>query len=401
MSWAVKKLSDISTAQYGYTESASETPVGPKFLRITDIVPPQIDWEAVPFCPISESDFKKYKLSAGDIVVARTGATTGYAKLIRNCPEAVFASYLIRFTVTDSDVLPEYLGRLMESELYKAFVERIQGGAAQPNANAKTLSLFKFSLPDTETQAKISKILGDFDSLIETNRRRIQLLEEAARLIYREWFVHLRFPGHEKVKVVKGVPEGWEMKLVPDVCETVGGGTPATDRSEFWEDGDIPWYSPTDLTNSTSLMLFGSDKMITKRGLDSSSAKMLPNNAILMTSRASLGYFGLVDSPCSTNQGFISMVPKKDNLRLYLLFNFMSRVREIESWATGSTFLEISKGNFRRFRVVVPPKPLLELFEKTVGAILSQSRTIGMTNILLNRAREILLPRLMNGTIKL
>jgi type I restriction enzyme S subunit len=184
--WQIVSLGEVcDKIQYGYTESAIQDDSYPKFLRITDIVNETIDWQSVPNCKISEPDLSKYRLSIGDIVVARTGNTTGYAKLIRSDMNAVFASYLIRFKVNHLVAEPGFVGRLIESNIFKAFVNQVKGGAAQGNANATTLSEFRFKLPPLPTQHKIASILSAYDDLIENNLSRIKLLEEAAFLEYR------------------------------------------------------------------------------------------------------------------------------------------------------------------------------------------------------------------------
>ena len=153
---ANRPLAELAESiRYGYTASASQEPVGPRFLRITDIVPPQIDWDAVPYCAIDEKDLDRYRLRPGDIVVARTGATVGYAKLIRDEQEAVFASYLVRFRFDKSKVDPGYVGRILESGIYKQFVLSRVGGAAQPNANAKVFNTF--SCPTTISRCPFFK----------------------------------------------------------------------------------------------------------------------------------------------------------------------------------------------------------------------------------------------------
>ncbi|MND64551.1 EcoKI restriction-modification system protein HsdS [compost metagenome] len=138
---------------YGYTATASVEKIGPKFLRITDIVPDFIVWESVPQCEIDEKGKEKYKLSEGDIVVARTGATVGYAKLITGTEEdAVYASYLVRFKPDPNIIDSLILGTFMESKEYKDFVRSNAGGAAQPNANAQILGAAKLLVPTKEIQ---------------------------------------------------------------------------------------------------------------------------------------------------------------------------------------------------------------------------------------------------------
>jgi type I restriction enzyme S subunit len=168
--WEVKTIADVcESVSYGYTASASREAVGPKFLRITDIVPDLIDWAGVPFCEIPESKAPKYLLEPGDIVVARTGATTGYAKrLNKRHPPTVFASYLVRVRAC-AGVSNRMLGVLMESDDYKQFVKTNIGGAAQPQANAIVLTSMRIVEPPAALGAK-------FDSLVEP------LLDEAELL---------------------------------------------------------------------------------------------------------------------------------------------------------------------------------------------------------------------------
>jgi type I restriction enzyme S subunit len=146
--WARRTLAELcESVDYGYTASAERDEVGPKFLRITDIVPEVIDWTSVPFCPIEEGRLAKFRLLEGDIVIARTGATVGYAKrLHKRHPDAVFASYLVRLRVKP-EIDNLMVGIFAESPDYKSYVQSRVGGAAQPNANAKVLSAAEILVP--------------------------------------------------------------------------------------------------------------------------------------------------------------------------------------------------------------------------------------------------------------
>jgi len=116
--WEVKALGDVSAINYGYTESASGEPVGPRFLRITDIQNDQVNWNTVPYCKIDSSELPKFRLASGDIVFARTGATTGKSFLVAESPEAVFASYLIRLRLLDKNLLPEFVSLIFQTAGY-------------------------------------------------------------------------------------------------------------------------------------------------------------------------------------------------------------------------------------------------------------------------------------------
>ena len=268
------------------------------------------------------------------------------------------------------------------------------------NLSTEIVSRFPIVCPSIPTQRRIADILSAYDDLIENNRRRIALLEQAVREICREWFVRVRFPGHENTRIVDGLPVGWERKKIADVCLTTGGGTPSTKRAEYW-DGEITWVVPTDLTNNDCLVLLDSARKITEKGLRESSAKMVPAETILMTSRASVGFFAMMDREVCTNQGFINVVPHDEGIRLYLLFNLMNRVSEIRSNAQGTTYPEISKGRFREMDVVIPRRAIASRFSCSASEVIHQVRCLKRSTSALCRARDILLPRLMSGAAAL
>ncbi|ATV55829.1 restriction endonuclease subunit S [Prevotella intermedia] len=248
-------------------------------------------------------------------------------------------------------------------------------------------------------QQKIASILSTYDTLIENNNRRIRLLEQMAENLYKEWFVRFRFPGHEKVETENGLPKGWEFKKISNICETIGGGTPSTTNSAYWG-GNIKWVTPSDITSKNSLALLKIEGRITEEGLRKSAAKLLPPYTILMTSRASIGFFGLCPDSVCTNQGFISIVPNKANTRMYLLYTLKERKDEIIANANGSTFLEISKGRFRKMKVLIPPEVILDMYEKRSHIIFNEVLNLEKQNTLLTRQRDLLLPRLMSGKLE-
>ncbi len=237
------KLKDICVSvDYGFTASSSKINIGPKFLRITDIVPPTINWSDVPYCKIPDKEKDKYLLSEGDIVIARTGATTGYGKYIKNPPISIFASYLVRFKINKENN-SRYAGHIIESKDYKDFITNNLGGSAQPQANAQVLGSYELFLPDLLTQNNIASILTTYNELIENNEKRIKTLEEMAQLLYTEWFVKLKFPGHEKVKKDDSkssygmIPRGWEVKKLSDIIQ-IKKGKNITKNTVV--DGDVP-----------------------------------------------------------------------------------------------------------------------------------------------------------------
>jgi type I restriction enzyme, S subunit len=182
--WEVRALADLcESVSYGYTASASRDDVGPKFLRITDIVPDLIDWAGVPFCEISEDKASKYLLRPGDIVVARTGATTGYAKRLNKLhPSTVFASYLVRVR-TKAGVSNRMLGILMESDNYKQFIKTNIGGAAQPQANAGVLTSIRVATPSIPIAERFDKMVEPIIDEAELLAIKIQNLRRTRDLL--------------------------------------------------------------------------------------------------------------------------------------------------------------------------------------------------------------------------
>ena len=174
----VARLEELVTTQYGFTASSSEENTGVKFLRITDISGNRIDWDNVPFCEVSDEDFGKYELKVGDIVVARIGATAGYARRInKRHPKAVFASYLVRMQVMNP-LHDYYVGMTIESQLFKNFINQTVGGAAQPQANAPLLTSYELRLPSDESLSAFNTAVEAIFDLIENLQLQIIQLRQ-------------------------------------------------------------------------------------------------------------------------------------------------------------------------------------------------------------------------------
>jgi type I restriction enzyme S subunit len=176
--WEVDQVKNrASRIQYGFTQSASEKPVGPKFLRITDIASRKLNWASVPFCHITEKDHDKYKLQEGDILVARTGATTGANIYIVDPPDAVFASYLVRIQFHDLSI-GRVVGEFMSSQAYDNYVASCIGGSAQPNANAQLLSAVEFVFPPLEIAKRFYEKVHALDKRRAANDRQSVTLSQ-------------------------------------------------------------------------------------------------------------------------------------------------------------------------------------------------------------------------------
>ena len=256
-----------------------------------------------------------------------------------------------------------------------------------------------FPLPPKDVQLKVAAVLAAYDDLIENNTRRIALLERMAEQLYREWFVRMRFPGHEDAEFEKGIPVGWDIVKVADAFDYTGGGTPSKKVGRYWEDGDVNWFTPSDITASKGLLLAESGTQCTREGFEKSSAKLFPPYSVMMTSRATIGAIGINTTPACTNQGFITCVPN-DRYPLPYLYHWLKLNKTFfESLSGGATFPELNKGTFKKIEILTPPTDLMERFEAVALPLFQQMELLLSQLAKLVETRDLLLPRLISGTL--
>jgi type I restriction enzyme S subunit len=207
--WKTIELAAVSSINYGYTISASSEPIGPRFLRITDIQNERVDWNAVPYCKIEFSDLPKFRLASGDIVFARTGATTGKSFLVEDPPDAVFASYLIRLRLLDEILLPQFVLMYFQTADYWQSIKDGSSGSTQGGFNATKLGALKIPLPPLPEQQRIVALLDEAFAGLGTAKENAERNLENARLI---------FESHLK-SVFSQRGEGWVEATLGEVCE--------------------------------------------------------------------------------------------------------------------------------------------------------------------------------------
>ena len=180
-------------------------------------------------------------------------------------------------------------------------------GAATQYLTKSILDNFKIGVPDLDVQKRIVNLLSSYDDLIENNRRRIRLLEQAARLLYKEWFVHLRFPGHEHVKIKDGVPKGWTSGVIGDLGEIVTGKTPSKKKASYYGD-DIPFIKTPDMHGNS--VVTKTEENLSDEGASSQATKMLPPRSILVSCIGTVGVVALNASVAQTNQQINAIIPR-------------------------------------------------------------------------------------------
>ena len=393
---------EVKTGPFGSQLHQSDyQDTGTPVVMPKDIVNGKIDESSI--ARVSESHVERlsrHKLALKDIVYGRRGDIGRQALITTQNVGWLCGTGCLRITLGNAPVDNQFLHYYLRLPSVISWIKNQAIGATMPNLNTKILRSVLVHFPkDIYHQKKIAAILSAYDDLIENNNRRIALLEQMAEEIYREWFVRMRFPGYEQATFHQGVPEGWEMVKVSKAFDFTGGGTPSKKEARYWEEGDINWFTPTDITSSDGIMISNSGVKCTNEGLNNSSAKMFPSYSVMMTSRATIGAIGINTNPACTNQGFITCIPNKTYPLSYLYHWLKINKPYFEILATGATFAELTKGTFKKISILTPPKGitnqfvrLISPFFKSIEARLSKTNTLKQT-------RDRLLSRLISGKL--
>ena len=338
---------------------------------------------------------RKGKLQREDVILTTRGTLGNVAYYNNDVPfeHVRINSGMVILRCDQSKILPRYLFAYLRSGLFRGQVERMRSGVAQPQLPIRDMKRIEIPLPTPSQQERLVEVIAAYDDLIENNRRRIALLEEEARLLYREWFLHFRFPGHEHVTIIDGLPAGWERRTLGDVVEVVKD---TIKPSDFMDDDihigleHIPrrsftladWESAEDLASSKTRFEEG----------DILFCKIRPYfHKVGFTLRAGLASSDALawrvketeDWPlvvCATSSDHFVAVASKT-------------VRE------GSKMPRADWKVLQNYSIPKPPLGLLGIFNDTVDRITSQCKVLALQNRALVQARDLLLPRLMNGEI--
>jgi len=266
--------------------------------------------------------------------------------------------------------------------------------AAVPGVDRNVLHELTVSAPSPNIQVRIADILSTYDDLIENNCRRIALLEESARLLYREWFVRLRFPGHEHTPIVDGVPQGWARRTAFDAVHVLSGGTPKTTVPDYW-DGETPFFTPKDATGGIWVSVC--ERSVTELGIKNCNSKLYPRGTVFITARGTVGKLNMAQIPMAMSQSCYALVGK-DHLSQRFIYSAMAAgVDALRQQAVGAVFDAIVVNTFKRIKLMVPPAPLLREFDEAAMPVFDQLENLASQDQKLRAARDLLLPRLMSG----
>jgi len=298
-------------------------------------------------------------------------------------------------------------------------INGMDSGSAIPSTNREEFYSLPVSLPPLEEQRAIAHVLGTLDDKIELNRRMNATLEAMAQALFKSWFVDFDpvrakmegrdtglpkevadlFPDRLVCSELGEIPEGWMVSEIGEEVDAVGGATPSTKESRYWN-GQHNWATPKDLSKLLSPVLLNTDRSITDAGVGKISSGLLPQGTVLLSSRAPIGYLAITAVPTAVNQGFIAMICRRRLPAMYVLSWCYENLEYIKGISGGSTFAEISKKTFRPLPVVVPPKKVLGVYDEASrllhGRVVSNTRE----STLLASLRDTLLPKLVSGELR-
>lgn len=369
------------------------------YIKARDIKKGKVNFVGLEF--VDESTRKKiakYIVSENDIlitIVANIGDVGIVPKKLNN---ANLTENAVRLTNLKLFVNAQYLTYLLSQKEYKEYMESLAAGAAQAKLGIYKIEKIKVNLPEIAIQKRIASILSAYDDLIEVNNKRIELLEQSARELYKEWFVRMRFPNYQNTKFNKGIPEGWKIIRVDSLYETAAGGTPKSSQKEYYN-GTIQFIKTGDLNDS---FILDTPTKITKLGLDNSSAKIFPPYSVIFAMYGNtIGKMGILSKEAATNQACCVLISKKADYSWQYIFHSLLTFREqIINLGMGAAQQNISQEEIKKFKIYKPKKELIQNFNQKVSPIFTQIENLQKQNQELTAIRDRLLPRLISGKLE-
>ncbi len=403
MIWQTTNIEEISEVKGGKRlpsgHDFSPDPTNHLYIRARDIGAGKIQCDQPVY--ISDETYQKiarYTVDEGDIVITIVGANVGDVGYVSD--ELVGANLTenaAKLVVDRKRYDPVFLKYFLASRSSKERLAFIASGAAQGKLGLYKIKSFSVPEPPLPVQRNVSSVLSAYDDLIENNRRRIALLEEAARLLYREWFVHFRYPGHEHVKIIDGVPEGWAKSCIGDLSSFLARGiTPKYDD-------EAPGLVINQKCIRSSKVNLEPARRQSKRVPE---AKLVRPYDVLINSTGT-GTLGRVaqnfhDLPNLTVDSHVTIArPREEVLPIWYGLTLTLKQDFIATLGRGATNqTELSKDDVVDIELLVPTDDILQDFEGQASFIIRQINVLSAQSNELSKARDLLLPRLMDGRLE-
>jgi type I restriction enzyme, S subunit len=387
-------LSDVASVRSGFAfKSRDWLSSGVPVVKIANVKDGFVDLCGCSF--VSEAVAKsaaQFELSSGDILISMTGYIGEVAR-VRNEGRMLLNQRVGKFTIKDPDRLDlDFLFYCLRKPELKAKFALHAYGAAQPNISPTLIEQQEIFLPTLQEQRRIAGILSAYDELIENSQRRIRILESMARALYREWFVHFRFPGHEHDPRVASplgeIPQGWEVKKLKDVCRLTMGQSP---KSEFYNEVGEGVAFHQGVTD------FG-DRFPADRLFCTVEGRIGLAGDILFSVRAPVGRMNIAKKKIILGRG-LSAIRHNDGFQEFLWEQLRSHFIRDDMIGNGAIFASVTKSDMQGIELICPPVLLIERATKHFEPIHSEIASLAQQILNLRRTRDLLLPRLLSGQI--
>ena len=315
--------------------------------------------------------------------------TVGEVAVVKDCPQYAIKNIAL-FKCGKSELKGKWLAYYLMSSNAQGHITGNQKGSSQQFLSLKQLRSLPVPITDERYMQEVIGILSTYDDLIENNQKQIKLLEEAAQRLYKEWFVDLRFPGHENTKIVDGIPEGWEEQRLSEIADIVMGQSP---KSEFYnsEAEGLPFHQ--------GVGSYGT-RFVRDSVYSTSYTRIAEAGSILFSVRAPVGRLNITKNKVVIGRG-LAAINHKTGMQSYLFYLLKERFFKDNIIGNGSIFASISKDELLEQKFLIPINGLVKAFNNIAKSIDGKIAILVDQTTLLIEARDRLLPRLMNGDIEI
>lgn len=396
MAWEKVKLEDLYDVHNGLSKGGKFFGSGYPFLTFSTVfnnffIPERI----VDLVQSTEKEQESYSICRGDVFITRTSETSDELGMscvaLKDYPFATYNGFTKRMRPKTDRVLPEYIGYYMRTPSFRGEFIAFSTMTTRASLRNEDLLSLKVALPPLKIQKKIADILSAYDDLIENNQKQIKLLEEAAQRLYKEWFVDLRFPGHETTKIQNGLPEGWQEKSVSTLGEFLNG---FAFKPSDWFDKGLPIIKIKEMGGGVS-------KDTPRNNGERVPQKYLVKAGdILFSWSATLMAMVWNDENGWLNQHIFKVIPERNICREFLLQSIKNTIDEFSNLTTGSTMKHIQRGKLDQVLIKVPDVSLMKKYDLISNPIREQILSLSKKINLLQESRDRLLPKLMSGEIE-
>ena len=341
---------------------------------------------------VSQEVYDKRNLRAvpqdDDLIFARE-APAGNVAVIKNGEKVCLGQRTVLLRPNKALVNPDFLAYYLLSPQQQYGLLGTANGATVAHVNIPTVRNLKIDVPDLDKQVKIASIISSYDNLIENNQKQIKLLEEAAQRLYKEWFVDLRFPGHETTPVVDGVPEGWKELALSQIADVVMGQSP---KSEYYnQSGEgLPFHQ--------GVGSYG-NRFVINNTYTTSFTRIAKAGSVLFSVRAPVGRLNLTKGKIVIGRG-LAAIDHRQGFQSFLFYLLKEHFFKDDIIGNGSIFASISKGELLNQKFLIPSSDLVKRFDGIASGLDQKIDALSEQTRLLTEARDRLLPKLMSGEIE-